>query len=295
MSKTIAIFGATGAQGIPVVKEALAKGHNVRAVARDAAKVASIHPDAIAVAADLLDEESVAKALDGVDAAFLHFPMPTGPDDHQKWAAAFFGAAHKVNLPLLVYVTSGPAGDRYPSSTVIDGATQGMKAVLESGIPAVVLQPAVYLENLQPELFAPKLRSEGNLDYPPIPRTLKMQWTSHVDQAVLAVAALSRPDLAGQSFEIGTPQSLTGSELADLLKDWVGREVTFAPITPAEFGTRVGDALNNPGVAFALGDLYEAISKMDGDDMTIDTNALEKTFNVKLSSVEDHIRNWGKA
>jgi uncharacterized protein YbjT (DUF2867 family) len=295
MSKTIAIFGATGAQGIPVVKEALEKGHTVRAVARDAAKITSIHPDAIAVAADLSDEESVAKALDGVDAAFLHFPMPTGPDDHQKWAAAFFGAAHKVNLPLLVYVTSGPSGDRYPSSAIIDGTTQGMKAVLESGIPAVVLQPAVYLENLQPELFAPTLRSEGKLDYPPIPRTLKMQWTSHVDQAVLAVAALSRPDLAGQSFEIGTPQSLTGSELADLLNDWVGREVTFDPITPTEFGTRVGDALNNPGVAFALGDLYDAISKMDGDDMTIDTNALEETFDVKLSSVEEHIRNWPKA
>lgn len=294
MSKTIAIFGATGAQGIPVVREALAKGHTVRAVARDKAKIASIHPDAIAVEADLADEDSVAKALEGVDAAFLHFPMPTGPDDHQKWAAAFFGAAHKVKLPFLVYVTSGPSGSRYPSSAVVDGTTQGMTAVLESGIPAVVLQPAVYLENLQPELFAPHLRSEGNLDYPPIPSTLKMQWTSHIDQAILAVAALSRPDLAGQAFEIGTQQALTGSELASLLNDWVGREVTFNPATPAEFGSRVGDALNNPGVAFALEDLYVAISKMDRDDMVIDTKALEDTFNVKLGSVEDHIRNWAK-
>ncbi|WP_299212100.1 NmrA family NAD(P)-binding protein [uncultured Tateyamaria sp.] len=298
--KTIAIFGATGAQGAPVVKEALSKGHIVRAVARDVAKIAAVHPDAIAVAADLSDEVAVAKALHGVDAAFLHFPMPSGPDDSQNWAAAFFAAAHQVNLPLLVYVTGGPSGDRFPSSAIVDGTTQGMKAVLGSGIPSIVLQSAVYLENLQPEIFLPDLRSEGKLDYPPIPKTMKMkmkmkmkmQWTSHLDQATLAVAAMSRPDLAGQSFEIGTPQALSGAELAELMGKWVGRDVAFDPMTPAEFGTRVGDALGSPGAAFALGDLYGAIAKLDGDDMAVDTGALEATFGVKLTSVADHINSW---
>ncbi|WP_299508634.1 NAD(P)H-binding protein, partial [uncultured Roseobacter sp.] len=187
--KTVAIFGATGAQGAPVVKEALSKGHTVRAVARDAAKIAALHPNAVAVAADLSDADAVAEALRGVDAAFLHFPMPSGPDDSQNWAAAFFASAHKVNLPLLVYVTGGPSGDRFPSSAIVDGTTQGMSAVLGSGIPSIVLQSAVYLENLQPEIFLPGLRSEGRLDYPPIPQTMKMQWTSHLDQATLAVAA----------------------------------------------------------------------------------------------------------
>ncbi|WP_299211805.1 NmrA family NAD(P)-binding protein [uncultured Tateyamaria sp.] len=290
--KTVAIFGATGAQGAPVVREALSKGHTVRAVARDAAKIAALHPNAVAVAADLSDEDAVAEALRGVDAAFLHFPMPSGPDDSQNWAAAFFAAAHKVNLPLLVYVTGGPSGDRFPSSAIVDGTTQGMTAVLGSGIPSIVLQSAVYLENLQPEIFLPGLRSEGKLDYPPIPQSMKMQWTSHLDQATLAVAALSRPDLAGQSFEIGTPQALTGAELAELMGKWVGRNVAFDPMTPAEFGTRVGNALGSPGAAFALGDLYGAIAKLDGDDMAVDTDALEATFGVKLTSVADHINSW---
>ncbi|WP_415400883.1 SDR family oxidoreductase [Tateyamaria sp. SN3-11] len=294
-SKTVAIFGATGAQGAPVVKEALSKGHTVRAVARDAAKIAVLHPNAVAVAADLSDEDAVAEALRGVDAAFLHFPMPSGPDDSQNWAAAFFAAAHKVNLPLLVYVTGGPSGDRFPSSAIVDGTTQGMTAVLGSGIPSIVLQSAVYLENLQPEIFLPGLRSEGKLDYPPIPQTMKMQWTSHLDQATLAVAAMSRPDLAGQSFEIGTPNALTGAELAKLMGKWVGRNVAFDPMTPAEFGTRVGNALGSPGAAFALTDLYGAISKLDGDDMVVDTDGLEVKFGVKLKSVADHINGWGKS
>ena len=292
--KTVAIFGATGAQGTPVVREALSKGHTVRAVARNEEKIRNTHPDAIATVADLSDEAAVTAALDGVDAAFLHFPMPSGPDDSQNWAAAFFAAAHKVKLPLLVYVTGGPSGERFPSSMVVDGTTQGMKAVLGSGIPSIVLQSAVYLENLQPDIFLPGLRSEGKLDYPPISKTMKMQWTSHLDQATLAVAAMSKPELAGQSFEIGTPQALTGAELAEHMGQWVGRDVTFDPMTPEEFGTRVGDALGSPGAAFALGDLYGAIAKLDGDAMVVDTNALEKTFDVKLTSVADHIKNWGK-
>ena len=225
--KTVAIFGATGAQGAPVVQQALAAGHTVRAIARSADKIRATHSDAIAVAADLADEDALVAALKGVDAAFLHFPMPQGPDDNQNWAAAFFAAAHKVELPLLVFVTGGPSGERFPSSVIVDATTGGMQSVLSSGIPSIVLQSAVYLENLQPELFVPNLRTAGLLDYPPVPQGLKFQWTSHLDQATLAVAALSRPDLAGQAFEIGTPGALTGDELAALVGGWLGRDVRF--------------------------------------------------------------------
>lgn len=294
MTKTVAIFGATGAQGAPVVTTALNHGFTVRAVARNAAKVAEIHPSAQAYEAGLDDEDAIAAALDGVDAAFLHLPMPQKPEDPQNWLKAFISAAHRVSLPLLVYTTSGPSGARFPSSVVIDGGTGGMQAVLGSGIPAIVLQPAIYLENLLPPFFLPNLRTEGKLDYPPFSADLKVQWTSHGDQARIAVAALSRPDLAGQSFEIGSAEALTGSELANLVSGWVGREVTFDPMTPADFGQRVGDAIGSPGVAFALSDLYGALAKMDGDDMVLDIAALETLFDVKLTSVAEHIANWPK-
>jgi uncharacterized protein YbjT (DUF2867 family) len=295
MQNTIAIFGATGAQGAPVVTEALAKGLTVRAVGRDTDKIKQMHPGAEAVVATLDDEDAIVAALTGVDAAFLHLPMPLKPEDPQTWLTAFITAAHKVSLPLMVYTTSGPAGDRYASSVVIDGGTGGMQAVLNSGIPAIVLQPAVYLENLQPEVFLPKLRSEGILDYPPLPASTKVQWTSHIDQARIAVAALQRPDLAGQSFEIGTPGALTGAELAELVSGWIDRPVQFDPLSPADFGQRVGDAFNSPGTAFALGDLYGSLAKLNGSEMVLDTEALENTFDVKLTTVAEHLANWSKA
>jgi uncharacterized protein YbjT (DUF2867 family) len=294
MSQTVAIFGATGAQGAPVVREALEKGMTVRAVARDLAKIAEMHPRAQAFAAGLSDEEAIFKALDGVDAAFLHLPAPQGPDDAQHWLKTFLTAAHRVSLPLLVYTTGATAGPRYPSSMMIDGATGGMQAVLASGIPSIVLQPTIYLENIQPELFVPRLRSEGVLDYPPLPAGFAVQWTSHFDQARIAVAALGRPDLAGNSFEIGSPDAITGPDLAMLLSNWIGRPVRYEPIAPADFGERAGEALGNPGLAFVLTDLYGALGKMDNDQMTIDTKPLEETFGVTLTSVADHIDGWSK-
>ncbi|WP_299555810.1 hypothetical protein [uncultured Tateyamaria sp.] len=39
--------------------------------------------------------------------------------------------------------------------------------------------------------------------------------------------------------------------------------------------------------------LYGAIAKLDGDEMAVDTDALETTFGVKLTSVPDHIKSWG--
>lgn len=293
--KTVAIFGASGAQGAPVAAQALQAGYEVRAIARNADKVKELHPNATAISADLADEAALISALTDVDAAFLHFPRPEGPDDSQNWASAFFSAAHRVKLPLLVFVTGGPSGERFPSSVIVDATTQGMNAVLNSGIPSIVLQSAVYLENLQPDLFLPKLRSEGILDYPPTPHNLKVQWTSHLDQAKLAVATLSRPDLAGQSFEIGTPNALTGDELALHIAQWLGRDVRFDPMTPDAFGARVGEAFNSPGAAFALGDLYGSVAKLSGDEMAVNTNSLEELFDVKLTSVADHIRAWSKS
>ena len=294
MSKTVAIFGATGAQGAPVVAEAQSKGLIVRAIARDAEKVKAAHPDARAFSADLTDKDALVTALTGVDAAFLHLPMPTGPDDIQNWMGAFLRAAHEVGLPLLVYTTSGPTGARFPSSVVVDGGTQGVSALLNCGIPTIVLQPAVYLENLLPPIFLPELRSEGRLDYPPVPASLRFQWTSHFDQARVAVAALTKPGLGGQAYEIGSPEALTGPELAELVSEWLRRDVTFDPATPEAFGQRVGGALNNPGVAFALSDLYGSIAQLDGDAMAVDTQSVEETFGVKLTSVAEHIADWPK-
>lgn len=291
MSKVVAIFAPNGQQCAPVVTEALSQGLTVRAVSRNIEKTKETHPGAIAVQASLDNEDAVASALEGVDAAFLLLPIPSSANDTPTWASTFLKAAKRASLPLLVYATGGPAGNRYPEGVSTKQSTDLLNSFLSSTIPTIGLISGIYLENLKNPGIAPSLHAEGILTYPPV-NNLTFQWTSHADQGRIGAAALQRPDLAGKVFEVGTPDALTGHELAKLLRGWVGREVTYQPLTPQEFGDSMSAASGNPALGFILSDLYGSINKLEGNAMKVDTDALESTFKVKLTSVADEIAKW---
>lgn len=293
MTQRVAIFGSTGAQGGAVVEAALDQGLAVRAVARAEAKIMDRFGDRVeACAADLLNADDVAKAMTGVDAAFVHPPIPTDPSHPERFIANIIAGAHRANLPLLVFSTSGSTGDRYEQVPMIAGNTAMANAIRTCGVPAIVLMPTIYLENLQVPLFVPELTSRGVLDYPPLRPSQKLSWTSHKDQALIATAAFGRPDLAGQAYEIASETAVTGPELAALLQEALGKPVAFDPITPDAFGQRVADALGAPPVAAALSSLYQAIGKLSDDGAIIDVKPVEAAFKIKLKSVAERVGEW---
>lgn len=66
----IAIIGATGNAGTRILDEAVSRGHDVVAIARDVSKVAA-RDHVTPVQADLTDPASIGRALAGADAAVL--------------------------------------------------------------------------------------------------------------------------------------------------------------------------------------------------------------------------------
>ena len=293
MARRIAIFGSTGAQSAAVVEAALAQGLTVRALARSVDRITDRHDDRVeAFAVDLLDEKAVARALTGVDAAFAHPPIPTDPSHPERFLSNILAAALRARLPLLVFSTSGPTSDRYEQVPMIAGNTAMARAILSSGVPAIVLKPTIYLENLLAPLFAPGLLTNGVLDYPPTRPSQKLSWTSHKDQALVAVAAFARTNLAGQASEIASAMPATGPELAGILHDALGRPVAFDPITPDAFGQRVADALGVPPVAPALSALYQAIGKLSDVGAVIDIAPVEAAFKIKLNTVRQRVAEW---
>ncbi|MBX5467248.1 MAG: NAD(P)-dependent oxidoreductase [Firmicutes bacterium] len=63
----IALWGATGTIGQRILREALDRGHAVRAVVRDPARVTIQHPKLEVVQGDALDPQSVAQAVRGCE------------------------------------------------------------------------------------------------------------------------------------------------------------------------------------------------------------------------------------
>ncbi|MEI9852360.1 MAG: NAD(P)H-binding protein [Sphingomonas sp.] len=66
----IALIGATGNVGQRVTAEALRRGHEVVAIARDVSKLGPT-PGVTAVAADLTDKAAIGAAIEGADAVVL--------------------------------------------------------------------------------------------------------------------------------------------------------------------------------------------------------------------------------
>lgn len=64
----LAIFGSTGDLGIPLVKQALAAGHDVVAYARDPARLKIAHSRLTVVQGEYFDGEAIERAVIGTDA-----------------------------------------------------------------------------------------------------------------------------------------------------------------------------------------------------------------------------------
>jgi uncharacterized protein YbjT (DUF2867 family) len=201
-------------------------------------------------------------------------------------------AAHRTGLPQLVFSTSGPASARYRASPLIAGNAAATKALLESALPSVVLQPSIYLENLHFPPLVPRLLTEGLLDYPPVSASRRISWTTHGDQARLAAAAFKRPNLIGQAIEIATPGAITGPELATLLTGWLGRSVHFAPQTPAQFSAHLGQVFGSSQAGEVIADMYRAMDELPVDEAVIDATAAAERFGVTLQTLAQQLAAW---
>ena len=72
-SLTVLVVGATGSIGVHVVREALARGHRVRALVRSSARAQDLPEGAEVVVGDLTVAETLGAAVDGIDAVvFTH-------------------------------------------------------------------------------------------------------------------------------------------------------------------------------------------------------------------------------
>lgn len=67
----VAVFGATGRTGIPLIEQALAAGHEVTAFVRDPARLPVLHERLRVVQGDVQDATPVEEAVKGQDAVLM--------------------------------------------------------------------------------------------------------------------------------------------------------------------------------------------------------------------------------
>jgi len=113
--RRVLLTGATGFVGRAVYPALVASGAKVRCATRDARRAAERWPDREWVTADVSDRDSIARALDGCDAALylVHGMASPGGDFHQEeiaQAETFLRAAESAAVRRIIYLGGVVAG-----------------------------------------------------------------------------------------------------------------------------------------------------------------------------------------
>ncbi len=284
-SQTIAVFGATGTQGRPVVDAARRAGQPVVALTRDPLAAADKLPGDVDIReADLLVPDSLQPALEGADAVFFHVPVLPEPERAGEITARVLAAAHSAGARRLVFTTGAFCGDIMPAGPFVDGLRRLVEMVRSADLETVVLRPTLYLANLVWPHLIQEMRSTGLLAYPPLDPERRVSWTATEDQGRIALSCM-HADLAGEVLDIASPEAVTGAELAQMLAGVFGREIHYAPRSVDEFVAELAGLSGDAGFATAVGTVYEGMNRLPADGLVVDSASLEQRLGLELTPV----------
>lgn len=110
---TIAIFGATGRTGRPLVKKALDAGHSVRALVRNPQKLTLQHPNLTVIPGSSLDAAKVDETVNGSDGVISMLgPDKNSPPDLMTRSTQYIiDAMNRYGLNRLVSLTGAGVRD----------------------------------------------------------------------------------------------------------------------------------------------------------------------------------------
>jgi len=100
----LAVFGATGTVGVPLVAQALDAGHHVRVLARTPAKVTRADPSLTVLSGDAKDRDAVAATISGCDAVISTLGGFADSDSIRVGTACITAAMHDTGIRRLVVV-----------------------------------------------------------------------------------------------------------------------------------------------------------------------------------------------
>jgi uncharacterized protein YbjT (DUF2867 family) len=236
---TILVTGATGRIGRHVVQQLVNRGADVRVLVRDPST--ADFPASVEVAkGDLLDLDSLRTAFVGVNTLFL---LNAVAGDEFTQALIALNVAREAGVERVVYLSVIHA-DRFvnvPHFAVKFGAERMIK---QMGFSATILRPAYFIDN---ELTI----KDVVLNHGVYPMPIGGKGLAMVDArdiAEVAAIELIRRDQAPGKLPIDIinlvgPETLTGSDVAAIWSDVLGRPVVYGGDDPTGLEQNLGNIM----------------------------------------------------
>jgi uncharacterized protein YbjT (DUF2867 family) len=266
--KTIAVVGATGAQGGGLVRAILADppgGFAARALTRDTGKDkarALAAAGAEVVAANVDDADSLRRAFEGAYGAFCvtFFWDHMSPEKEQAQAKAMAQAAKQAGVKHVVWSTLEDTRKWVPLEDTrmptllgrykvphFDAKGEANRFFTEAGVPTTFLNTSFYWDNLIHFGMGPKKGEDGTLAFVLPMGDKKLPGIAAEDIGRCAYGVFKRPDLIGKEVGIAGDH-VNGAQMAVELSRALGQKVVHAAVPPEVyrgFGFPGADDLGN--------------------------------------------------
>jgi uncharacterized protein YbjT (DUF2867 family) len=228
---TILVTGATGRVGRQVVQQLVARDAAVRVLVRDPAK-ADFPAGVEVVQGDLLDIDALRAAFNGVRTLFL---LNAVAGDEFTQALITLNVARESGVDRVVYLSVIHA-DRFvnvPHFAVKSGAE---RMIQQMGFSATILRPAYFIDN---ELtITDVILNHGVYPMPIGGKGLAMVDARDIAE-VAAIELIRRDQAAGklptETINLVGPDTLTGTAVAAIWSDVLGRPVAYGGDDPSGF------------------------------------------------------------
>ncbi len=303
--KTIAVVGATGAQGGGLVRAILADpsgGFAARALTRNPGsdKARALAADgADVVAADVDDPASLRRAFEGAHGAFCvtffwdHFSV----EKEKAQAKAMAEAARAAGVAHAIWSTLDDTRERVPLSDDrmptlqgqykvphFDGKGESNRYFREAGVPTPFLLTSFYWDNLIHFGMGPKPGPDGNLVFTLPMGDKKLPGIAAADIGACAYGIFKRGnELVGKTVGISGEQ-LTGAQMAEELTKALGRKVVHYSPSFAEYR-----GYGFPG-ADDLGNMFQYKAEFEAEYCKARDVGFSRSLHPKLQSFAEWLQ-----
>lgn len=233
---TILVTGATGRVGTQVVQQLVKRGADVRVLVRDPSK-ANFPAGVNVVQGDMLDIDALRAAFTGVRTLFL---LNAVAADEFTQALITLNVARESGVERVVYL-SVLHSDRFANVPHFAVKLGAERMIEQMGFSATILRPAYFIDN--EHMIKDVILNHGVYPMPIGGKGIAM--VDARDIAEVAAIELIRRNQADGKLPLETinlvgPDTLTGTEVAAIWSDALGRPVVYGGDDPTAFEQNLG-------------------------------------------------------
>lgn len=261
MSQRVLVTGATGTVGREVVPRLAASGVQVRAACRHPEMLALPEDYVDTVVMDLRDPAELDRALEDIEKIFYLSPLEENMVEDASLMverARAHGVRHLVRLSAL--------GVDHPRTITLGKVHGEVERIIRgSGIDCTFLRPNSFMQNFI-TYWGESIRRQNAFFIPQGQGRVSI--IDARDIADVAAAVLTQDGHAGKAYELSGPQALSNYDIAKVLSDVLGREISYRDI-PVEDAR---SALTEQGMSEWMVSVILELFEMSKADAAADVN-----------------------